>query len=119
MSYLDKAKTVRNQKQSELKEIQTAKEANYANKGPQTLLTQSKALRNKSDTLPRLPWQLERLISAACADVLPQGTVTLGSGLVPDLGRYVLGLGCTYLTGDGTEAERRIWEVYRAWQGVN
>ena len=71
------------------------------------------------DTLPRLPWQLERLISAACADVLPQSTVTLPSGLVPDLGRYVLGWGCSYLTGDRVEAERRLWEVYRIWQGVN
>ena len=72
-----------------------------------------------AETAPRLPWQLERLISAACADVLPQNTVTLPSGLVPDLGRYVLGWGCSYLTGDRVEAERRLWEVYRIWQGVN
>lgn len=71
------------------------------------------------DTPPRLSWQLERLISAACADVLPQSTVTLSSGLVPDLNRYVLGWGCSYLTSDRSEAERRLWEAYRSWQGVN
>lgn len=71
------------------------------------------------DALPCLPWQLERLISAACGDVLPQGTVNLTSGLVPDLGRYVLGWGCSYLTGDRTEAERRLWEAHWAWQSVS
>ncbi len=70
-------------------------------------------------TPERLPWQLERLISAACADALPQGTVTLPSGLVPDLNRYVLGWGCSYLVSDRIEAEKRLWEAYRAWQGVN
>lgn len=69
--------------------------------------------------LPRLPWQLERLISAACADVLPKDTTTLPDGLVPDLNRYVLAWGCSYLVSDRVEAERRLWQVYRAWQGVN
>lgn len=66
----------------------------------------------------RLPWQLERLVSAACADVLPKDMTKLSSGLVPDLNRYVLGWGCTYLVSDRTEAERRLWEAHRAWQGV-
>lgn len=70
------------------------------------------------DALPRLPRQLERLVSAACADVLPE-TVMLSSGFVNDLNRYVLGWGCSYLIGDRTEAERRLWEAHRVWQGVN
>lgn len=71
------------------------------------------------DAPPRLPWQLERLISAACADVLPKDTVTLPSGIVPDLGRYTLAWGCAYLVSDRAEAKRRLWQVYRAWQVVN
>lgn len=71
------------------------------------------------DAPPRLPWQLERLISAACADVLPKDTTTLPDGLVPDLGRYTLGWAAAYLVSDRVEAERRLWQVYRAWQGVN
>ena len=72
-----------------------------------------------AETAPRLPWQLERLISAACADALPQGTVTLPSGFVTDLNRYVLGWGCSYLVSDRAEAERRLWQAHRAWKGVN
>ncbi len=68
---------------------------------------------------PRLPWQLERLISAACADALPQSTVALPSGFVTDLNRYVLGWGCSYLVSDRAEAERRLWQAHRAWKGVN
>lgn len=72
-----------------------------------------------ADTIPRLPWQLERLISAAASGVLPDGTVMLASGLVPDLGRYTLGWAAAYLVGDRAEAKRRLWQVYRAWQVVN
>lgn len=72
-----------------------------------------------AETLPRLPWQLERLVSAAASGVLPDGTVMLSAGPVPDLGRYVLGWGCAYLVSDRGEAERRLWQVYRAWRGVN
>ena len=71
------------------------------------------------DAVPRPPWQLERLISAACADVLPKDTTTLSDGLVPDLARYTLGWAAAYLVGDRVEAERRLWQVYRVWQGVN
>lgn len=66
------------------------------------------------DTLPRLPWQLERLLSAAGSGVL---TADLPS--VPDVPRYTLAWGCSYLTGDRAEAERRLWQVYRIWKGVN
>lgn len=69
------------------------------------------------DTLPRLPWQLERLVSAAACNQLPQGTVELASGLVPDLNRYTLGCAAAYLTGDRTDALSRLWQVRYVWQG--
>lgn len=72
------------------------------------------ALPAKPDTVPRLPWQLERLLSAASSGVLAADIPG-----VPDVPRYTLSWGCSYLTGDRTESERRLWQVYRAWQGVN
>ena len=72
-----------------------------------------------ADTLPRLPWQLERLLNAASSDLLPKDTTTLGDGLVTDLNRYTLAWGCTYLVGDRDEALRRLWQAHRAWRGVN
>lgn len=90
---------------------------NATDKSPQ--LTPPPAVSPDAETLPRLPWQLERLISAACADVLPKDPVMLSSGLVTDLGRYVLAWGCSYLVSDRVEAERRLWQVYRARQVVN
>ena len=83
---------------------------------------------NKADLLidltapgmvPRLPWQLERLVRAASSDQLPGGSTLLKAGLVTDLNRYTLAWGCSYLTGDRDEALSRLWAVYRAWQGVN
>ena len=69
------------------------------------------------DTLPRLPWQLERLVSAASSDLLPKEPVMLPSGLVPDLNRYALAWAASYLIGDRQEALSRLWQVRRAWQG--
>lgn len=69
--------------------------------------------KNETDTLPRLPWQLERLLSAAASNVL---TVELPG--VPDVPRYALAWGCAYLTGDRSEALSRLWQVYRAWQST-
>lgn len=69
------------------------------------------------DDLPRLPWQLERLVSAASSDLLPKEPVMLPSGLVPDLNRYALAWAVTYLVGDRQEALSRLWQVRRAWQG--
>lgn len=69
-------------------------------------------LPTKPDTLPRLPWQLERLLSAASSGVL-----TAGLPGVPDVPDYTLSLGCSYLVGDRDEATRRLWQVYEAWQG--
>lgn len=88
-------------------------------KSPEPVSAPALEVARNVGTEPRLPWQLERLVSAACGDVLPQGTVKLTSGLVPDLSRYVLGWGCSYLVGDRAEAERRLWEAHRAWKGVN
>jgi hypothetical protein len=67
-----------------------------------------------ADGLARLPWQLERLLSAAAANALE---VELPE--VPDPQRYTLAWGAAYLTGDRDEALRRLWAVYRKWQGVN
>jgi hypothetical protein len=69
-----------------------------------------------NDTLSRLPWQLERLVSAASS-----GQLSVELSGVPDSTRYVMGWACSYLTGDQAEALRRLWEVRRAWQpeGVN
>ena len=70
-----------------------------------------------AETLPRLPWQLEHLISAAACNQLPQNAVKLPSGLVTDLNRYTLGWAAAYLTSDRTEALLRLWQVRRVWQG--
>lgn len=67
-------------------------------------------------TLPRLPWQLERLISAASSDLLPKDPLMLPSGLIPDPNRYTLALAASYLTGDRQAALSRLWQVRRAWQ---
>lgn len=66
------------------------------------------------DSIPRLPWQLERLVSAASS-----GQLHVEVGGVPDPTRYILGWACSYLTGDRTEALRRLWKVYSTWQQVN
>lgn len=129
MSYLDKAKTVPSQKSTEPKEVPVTKETNYTKKASTTLQMSPPGLRNNPqpqsvaipqppDTLPRLPWQLERLVSAASSDALPKGTVSLSAGLVPDLSSYVLAWAAAYLTGDTTEPLRRLWEAHRAWNGV-
>jgi hypothetical protein len=65
-------------------------------------------------TIPRLPWQLERLVSAASSDVL-----TFSLYGVPDINRYVLAWAAAYLTSDRDEALRRLWQTYHVWQGVS
>lgn len=62
-------------------------------------------------TVPRLPWQLERLVSASSSNAL---TFTISG--IPDANRYTAAWACAYLTGDKEEALRRLWEVYEAWQ---
>jgi hypothetical protein len=90
------------------KSLQTPKEAAVkTSKSPEPLVPTQTA-----DTLPRLPWQLERLVSAASSNVL---TVELPG--VPDVPRYTVAWAASYLTGDRDEALRRLWEVYSAWQG--
>ncbi len=64
--------------------------------------------------MPRLPWQLERLVRAASSDLLEAEVRG-----VPDVGRYTLAWAASYLTGDRDEALARLWAVHRAWQGVN
>jgi hypothetical protein len=64
----------------------------------------------RRDTIPRLPWQLERLLRAASSNVLE---VSIKG--VPDPARYVMAWGCAYLTGECDESVQRLWQVYRAW----
>lgn len=71
------------------------------------------------NTLPRLPWQLDRLVQAASSDLLPQRSLTMPEGFVTDLNRYVMAWGCSYLTGDRDEALRRLWRVHSKWQQTN
>lgn len=65
------------------------------------------------DTVPRLPWRLERLIGAAASGVLDAEVPG-----VPDVAVYVMGWACAYLTGRGdhTEPLKRLNEVLKAWQ---
>jgi hypothetical protein len=69
-------------------------------------------------SIPRLPWQLERLVSAATNDQLPKETVKLEAGLVKDLNTYVLGWAASYLLGGSHEALTRLWQARKAWQGT-
>ncbi len=72
-------------------------------------------LTKKPDTLPRLPWQLERLVSSAGS-----GQLSVELRGVSDTRAYVLACGCAYLVGDRDEALRRLWVVHRVWQeGMN
>ena len=68
------------------------------------------------DTIPRLPWQLERLVNAAASNQLPQSTVKLPSGLVMNLNLYTLGWAAAYLTSDRAEALSRLWQARYVWQ---
>lgn len=69
-------------------------------------------------SIPRLPWQLERLVSAATNDQLPKGMVKLEAGLVSDLNTYVLAWSASYLLGGSDEALTRLWQARKAWQGT-
>lgn len=64
--------------------------------------------------LPKLPAPLERLVSAAASGQV-HGGAALPSGLVPDLGGYVLAWAAAYLTGDHRHALARLEEARGAW----
>jgi hypothetical protein len=68
--------------------------------------------------LPRLPWELERLVSAASNGSLPTGSQPLETGFVPDLERYVLAWAAAYLAGATEDATARLWDAWRTWQGL-
>ena len=71
-------------------------------------------------SVPRLPWQLERLVSAAASDLLPAGgAIWLRHGIVMDINRYVLGWAAAYLVSNQGESLERLWEVYHAWEKTN
>jgi len=61
----------------------------------------------RSDTIPRLPWQLERLVSAAGGNSLT-GFTFEGVG---DINLYVLAWAGAYLAGDSAEALDRLRQV--------
>ena len=69
----------------------------------------------ESKTLERLPWELERLVSAASNGILPSGSFKLESGTVPDLERYVLAWTGAYILGDTVQALSRLWEAQKVW----
>ena len=62
--------------------------------------------------LPCLPWQLERLLSAASNDLF----IFRLPGVL-DVNRYVLAWATAYLTSDRDEALKRLWQAYHAWRG--
>jgi TubC N-terminal docking domain len=62
-------------------------------------------------SVPRLPWQIERLLRAASDGVL---NVSLRG--VPDATRYVMAWAVSYIIGDREEALRRLWAVYGQWE---
>jgi len=64
-------------------------------------------IEGRPDTIPRLPFALERLVSAAGSNLLAGFTF---EG-VPDINRYVLAWASTYLVGDSTEALDRLRQV--------
>lgn len=70
----------------------------------------------KIEAIPRLPWELERLVSAASNSVLPFGTHQLSSGVVPSLEKFVLGWAAAYLCGATTDALNQLWDVWTLWQ---
>jgi hypothetical protein len=58
-------------------------------------------------TVPRLPWQLERLLAAASSHTL---TFTMSG--IPDVNRYVQAWACEYLVNDKEQALKRLWHVW-------
>lgn len=63
-------------------------------------------------TVPRLPWQLERLVTAATS-----GALTLTVAGIPDTARYTSAWAATYLvSSQQDEALKRLWEIYKLWQ---
>ena len=64
--------------------------------------------------IPALPSQLTGMISAAASGQL-SGGAQLSSGLVTDLGGYVLAWSAAYLTGDRVQALTRLTEARDVW----
>ncbi len=61
----------------------------------------------RGNSLPGLPFALERLVSAASSNLLAGFTF---DG-VPDINRYVMAWACCYLVGDRDEALNRLRQV--------
>jgi hypothetical protein len=67
--------------------------------------------------LPRLPWELERLVSAAGNSRLPTGTIHAPSGMITNLENYVLSWTAAYVCGATSDASSKLWEAWSCWQG--
>jgi hypothetical protein len=65
-------------------------------------------------TLLRLPGPVASMVAAAASDQIKGGAV-LPSGLVTDLGGYVLSWAAAYLTGEQAQALARLTEARSAW----
>ncbi|WP_407543718.1 hypothetical protein Q0M94_28035 (plasmid) [Deinococcus radiomollis] len=65
-------------------------------------------------TLPRLPGPVASMVAAAASDQIKGGAV-LPSGLVTDLGGYVLAWAAAYLTGEPAQALAHLVEARAVW----
>jgi hypothetical protein len=64
--------------------------------------------------IPRLPWQLERLVSAAASNLLSDVPIR---GVV-NTNHYVMAWGCAYLAGAHKQALERLWHVHNVWNAL-
>jgi hypothetical protein len=81
------------------------------------LLTKAHAPSTDTRVMPRLPWELERLVSAAGNATLPDGSIYTPKGIITNLNLYVLAWAAAYLTGATEDARTHLWEAWYAWQG--
>lgn len=65
-------------------------------------------------SVPRLPAPVASMVAAAASDQIKGGAV-LPSGLVTDLGGYVLAWAAAYLTGDPAQALAHLVEARLVW----
>ena len=65
-------------------------------------------------TLPCLPGPVASMVAAAASDQIKGGAV-LPSGLVTDLGGYVLAWAAAYLTGEPAQALAHLVEARAVW----
>ncbi len=81
------------------------------------ILTKVHAPSTDTRVMARLPWELERLVSAAGNATLPDGSIYTPKGIITNLNLYVLAWAAAYLTGATEDARTHLWEAWYAWQG--